>query len=98
MKGNSACEESLAEFLGCYKQTLNVHFWEFPGSPVVRTLSFQCWGLGSIPGQGTKILYAAWCSKKKPTHFSVALLLECFALFRVGTCHTLDPTPGLGGL
>ena len=31
---------------------------EFPGSPVVRTQSFHCWGPGSIPGQGTKILPA----------------------------------------
>ena len=28
---------------------------EFPGSPVVRTQSFYCHGLGSTPGQGTKI-------------------------------------------
>ena len=28
---------------------------EFPGGPVVRTLRFHAKGLGSIPGQGTKI-------------------------------------------
>ena len=28
---------------------------EFPGSPVVRSLSFHCpGGVGSIPGRGTK--------------------------------------------
>ena len=29
--------------------------WDFPGSPVVKTPGFQCRGMGSIPGQGTKI-------------------------------------------
>ena len=28
--------------------------WEFPGSPVVRTLCFHCWDPASIPGWGTK--------------------------------------------
>ena len=35
--------------------------WEFPRGPIVRTLCFH-WagdGMGSIPGQGTKILQAA---------------------------------------
>ena len=32
-----------------------IQAWEFPGSPVVRTCCFHCGGLGSIPGQGTKI-------------------------------------------
>ena len=32
--------------------------WEFPGSPVVRTLCLHCQGLGLIPGQKTKILQA----------------------------------------
>ena len=30
--------------------------WEFPGGPVVGTVGFHCWGLGSIPGQGTELL------------------------------------------
>ena len=29
-------------------------FREFPGGPVVKTWSYHCQGLGSIPGQGTK--------------------------------------------
>ena len=37
---------------------------EFPGGPVVRTLHFQCWGSGSIPGQGTKIPQATLQKKK----------------------------------
>ena len=40
---------------------------EFPGSPVVRTWSFHCQGLGSVPGQGTKILQAMWHGKNKTT-------------------------------
>ena len=44
----------------------NINIWEFPGGPVVRTLRFH-WRRppGSIPGWGTKILQAAWCSQKK---------------------------------
>ena len=38
---------------------------EFPGGPVVRTLSFYCRGTGSIPGQGTKILHATWPARKR---------------------------------
>ena len=29
-------------------------YWDFPHCPVVRTPCFYCWGLGSIPGRGTK--------------------------------------------
>ena len=36
--------------------------WEFPGSPVVS--AFAAEGMGSIPGQGTKILQAVWHSEK----------------------------------
>ena len=32
---------------------------------MVRTPHFQCWGPGSIPGQGTKILQAARHGQKK---------------------------------
>ena len=38
---------------------------EFPGSPMVSTWHFHCQGLGSIPGQGTKLLQTAWCSQIK---------------------------------
>ena len=39
-----------------------LHYREFPGSPVVRTLRCHCHGLGSIPGWGTKIPQATWHS------------------------------------
>ena len=32
--------------------------WKLPGGQVVRTWSCHCYGLGSIPGQGTEILQA----------------------------------------
>ena len=44
--------------------SINV-YWEFPGSPVVRTRHFHCWGPGSIPGWGTKIPQAAQSGQKK---------------------------------
>ena len=39
--------------------------WEFPGGPVARTWCFHCWGPGSIPGWGTKILQAVWLGQNK---------------------------------
>ena len=42
----------------------NKTYWKFPGSPVVRIQCFHCWGPGSIPGQGTKILQAAQLGQK----------------------------------
>ena len=39
-------------------------WWEFPGSPVVRTLRFTAKGMNSTPGQGTKILCAVWLGQK----------------------------------
>ena len=36
---------------------------EFHGSLVVRILGLHCCSLGSIPGQGTKIIQAMWYSQ-----------------------------------
>ena len=38
---------------------------ELPGDPVVWALCFHFQGLGSIPGQGTKIPQAVWCGQEK---------------------------------
>ena len=38
---------------------------DFPGTPVVKTPCFQCRGVGSIPGQGTKIPHAMQYVAKK---------------------------------
>ena len=44
-----------------------VHFWEFPGSLVVRIWGFHCHGPGSLPGWGTEILasHVALHNRKK---------------------------------
>ena len=41
--------------------SLKCRFLDFPGSPMVRTCTSSSRGVGSIPGQGAKILHAAWC-------------------------------------
>ena len=43
----------------------NLIFGEFPGGPVVKTPCSNAGGMGSIPGWGTKIPYAAPYGKKK---------------------------------
>ena len=47
---------------------------EFSGSPIVRTWCFHCYGLDSIPSQGTKILQAMRCGQKE--FFSLRTLTE----------------------
>ena len=39
--------------------------WDFPGGPVIKTPHFQVVDVDLIPGQGTKILHAAWHGQKK---------------------------------
>ena len=34
--------------------------WDFPGNPVVKTLSSSAGGRGSIPGRRAKILQVSW--------------------------------------
>ena len=38
---------------------------DFPGGPVVVTPAGNAGGMGSIPGQGTKISHVARCSQKR---------------------------------
>ena len=38
--------------------------WDFPGSPVAKTLHFQRRSLSLIPGLGNKIPRAAWQKQK----------------------------------
>ena len=38
---------------------------DFPGDPVIKTLPSNAGGVGLIPGQGTKIPYAVWCSQNR---------------------------------
>ena len=37
---------------------------DFPGGPVLGLLISTAEGTGSIPGWGTKIPHATWCSQK----------------------------------
>ena len=46
------------------QKVLKTKAWDFPGSPVVKTLPSTAGGVGSIPGQGTKVLPAAGCGQK----------------------------------
>ena len=40
---------------------LQEHYsWDFPGSPVVKTLPSNAGAVGSIPGRGAKIPQAPW--------------------------------------
>ena len=52
-------------------QTFRKVFREFPGGPVMRIWCFHCWGLGSIPGQGTEIPQEARYSQKQKPHRDV---------------------------
>ena len=48
-----------------YKSALKRMNRDFPGGPVVTTPLFNAGGVGSIPGQGTKIPHAMQCGQKK---------------------------------
>ena len=52
---------------------------EFPGGSVVRTLCFTVGDLGSVLGQGTKILQAKWCNPKKKLKFHVMIKGKIFS-------------------
>ena len=39
--------------------------WDFPGDPVLKILSFKCWGCRFDPWSGTKIPHAMWHGQKK---------------------------------
>ena len=47
-------------------------YGDCPRGPVVRTSLSNAGGVGSIPGQGAKILHASW--PKKPKHKTEAIL------------------------
>jgi len=44
---------------------LKINCRDFSGGPVIKTRSPPIGGIGSIPGQGTKILHVMWRGQKK---------------------------------
>ena len=38
-----------------YLALLNIKWWDFPGSPVVKTSPSNSWNVGLIPAHGAKI-------------------------------------------
>ena len=62
---------------------LKIVIREFPCGPVVRTRYFHCHGLGSIPGQGTKILQAIQQGQKKKKNPSLLLIWKKCKLVRL---------------
>ena len=61
-------EQIVSDVLLRFKPNQKNLVWDFLGSPVVKTLCFQCRDAGVadlIPGQGTEIPHAAWCGQKK---------------------------------
>ena len=64
-----------------------MEWWEFPGSPVVRTPHSHCWGPKFNPGWGTKIIQAAQCDLKKKRYSSSV----CVHAKPHQLCPTLQP-------
>ena len=64
---------SLFIFLSLTVFTIKISKRDFPGGPVVKTPCFH-WGVGSIPGRGTKIPHATrhGQEKKKKKDFQAA--------------------------
>ena len=50
------------------KETSKPNVWNFPGTPVVQTLCFQCSSMRAIPNLRTKIPHAMW--PKNKIHFT----------------------------
>ena len=55
-----------------------------PQVSVVRTQCFHCWGPGSIPGRGTKILQVEQHTPPFPPKITSSNFLERLALFTEG--------------
>ena len=76
--------------LGLQFQHLKITEWQgkcrFLGNPLLSTLCFQCWGLVSIPGWGTKRLQAIWHGQKIITTEN-SLAVQCLTVVQwLGLC------------
>ena len=63
--------------------------WDLPGGPVVKTPCFHCRGIGSVPGQGTKILHAMWPAHTQETKGEMTykwVQVRVVATFSEGGC------------
>ena len=70
------------EGLNGIKGWLRKNSSDFPGGPVVKTPHFpHAGGMGSIPGQGTKILYGVHCSQKERKKKQESLRSRVFCFF-----------------
>ena len=69
------------DFLSLYAASELRSLWDFPGSPVVRTLCFCAGGTGLIPGRGTKITKAMKCSQNKQTETKQTKNLRSLSIF-----------------
>ena len=61
---NEQSEKKIKVRISCTTASKGIKYWEFPGGPVVRTQRFHFGDPGPIPGGGTKIPQAEWCSQK----------------------------------
>ena len=64
--------------------------WEFPGSPVVRTLCFHCQGPSSIPDQGTMIQQPVRCGQKKRMKKNYQRLRALRGNINTGLCGVIE--------
>ena len=57
-------QAKMAEMKNINVSLINTWTLNFPGGPVVKTPPSSAWGVGSIPGLGTKIPHAVQRSQK----------------------------------
>ena len=67
------CPEELVRLSGISGGYQDLSLGEFPGRPAVKTRAFTAVDPGSIPGQGTKIPQAMWCSQKQTNKNDLSL-------------------------
>ena len=65
---------------------------------MVRTWRFPCWGLGSVPGQGTKILQATQQSQKKKREKNLIQTYSANALTLKTLCVKGNKPDAKGGI